>query len=177
MLIGKDPEEILPREVFEDEVDIFVVNEGFVELHYEVERLFAVHLGSHEASLKRVILVLLSATGTSSVSLRSSTAQNQGFGARHVLAELLEDVFFVLHVLDPLRLVYGRFRYDLKSPELTLVDDEVHWTEFTIANLDAWVVVYELFRKRWCRFFHFFFFLRSFLTGLLRGAKIGSSHH
>ena len=109
--------------------------------------------------------------------MRSSTAQNQGFGARHILAELLEDVFFVFHVLDPLSLIDGRLRYDLKSPELALVDNEVHWTEFTIANLDAWVVVDELFGRRWCRFFHFFFFLWSFLTGLLRGAKIGSSHH
>ena len=73
-------------------------------------------------------------------------------------------------MLNPLSLIDCRLWYDLKCPQFTLVDNQVDGTEFTIADFDTRIVVKELLRRCWNRFFDFFFFLWSLLARLLLGA-------
>ena len=62
-----------------------------------------------------------------------------------VLSEHLQDELLVLNMLDPLSLVNRRFRHYFVSEKLSLMDDEIDRSKFSVSDLDTGVTVEELF--------------------------------
>ena len=149
----------MPRQILEDEVDVFFVDERLVEHDYKIERLHD-FLGCHECHialcyvfscccLRYDTIVVFRSSGLDHAIVHAITAIL--IVPLIIATQFLQNLLLILDVLDALPAINAGFWDDFQGVELALVHDQIDRAKLAIADLDACLTVFELFFENFGR--------------------------